>query len=107
MKQISTLALLSAAALAAALLAAPAARAFTFEGQAPGDSGGTKSYVDPTDSLAPGGQQDTSRFDGNGQGSIYRQGGFSLRLNQPSDGQSFDQRYNANNLFDPYAREGR
>lgn len=102
MKQ--TRALLSAAAFAAALLAAPAAQAFTFQGQAPGDSAGTKAYVDPMDGVSSGDQQDTSRFDGNGQGSTYQQGGFSLRMNQTGEGQSFDQRYNPNYMFDPLRR---
>lgn len=103
MKQ--TRALLSAAAFAAALLAAPAAQAFTFQGQAPGDSGGTKAYVDPMDNVSPKAQGDNSRFDNHG--TIPQQDGFYLNFNRNSEPGSFDQRYNANNLFDPYSREGR
>ena len=95
---------LSAAALAAALLAAPAAQAFTFEGQAPGDAGG-KAYVDPMQSVAPQAQDSGSRFDN--RGAIPQQNGLYFGVTRNSEPGSFDQRYNANNLFDPYAREGR
>jgi len=100
-----TLAVLSAAALAAALLAAPAAQAFTFQGNAPGDSGGAKNYVDPMDNVAPQAQDSGSRFDG--RGTIPQQDGFYFGAGRTSDPGSFDQRYNSNNLFDPFAREGR
>lgn len=105
MKQTSTLALLSAAALAAALLAAPAARAFTFEGQAPGDSGGAKSYVDPMDNVSPQARDSGSRFDS--RGTIPQRDGFYLNFNRNTEPGSFNERYNANNLLDPFAREGR
>jgi hypothetical protein len=101
MKQ--TVALLSAA-LAAALLAAPAA-AFTFQGQAPGDAGGAKAYVDPMENVTPQAQNDGSRFDNHS--TIPQQNGFYFGLNRNTEPGSFDQRYNANNLFDPYSREGR
>jgi hypothetical protein len=103
MKQ--TFALLSAAALAAALLAAPAAQAFTFQGQAPGDSGGAKNYVDPMDNVSPQAQDSGSHFDN--RSTIPQQDGFYLNFNRNSEPGSFNQRYNANNLFDPYARDGR
>ncbi len=103
MKQTS--ALLSAAGLAAALLAVPAAQAFTLEGQAPGDSG-AKAYVDPMDSVTPKAQDDGSRFDSHG-GTIPQRDGFYFGVTRNSEPGSFDQRYNANNLLDPYAREGR
>jgi hypothetical protein len=96
-------ALLFAAALATAMLAAPAAQAFTFESQAPGDSGGAKNYTDPMDAISPQGQGDSSRFDGNGA-TTYRQGGFSVQFNHAGDGRSFDQRYNPDYLFDPLRR---
>ena len=97
-------AMLFAAALAAALLAAPAARAFTFERNAPGDSGGAAlNYSDPMENLLPQ-QSESSRFDGNGQ-TTYRAGG--LTVHQFNGGASFDQRYNPSNLLDPFAREGR
>ncbi len=102
MKQTS--ALLSAAALAAALLAAPAAQAFTLEGQAPGDNG-AKAYVDPMDNVSPKAQDDASRFDSHG--TIQQRDGFYFGVTRNSEPGSFNQDYNANNLFDPYAREGR
>jgi len=102
MKQ--TLTFLSAA-LAAALLAAPAAHAFTFQGQAPGDSGGAKSYVDPMDNVSPQTQDSGSRFDN--RGAIPQQSGVYFGFSRNSAPGSFDQRYNADNLLNPYAREGR
>jgi hypothetical protein len=97
--------LLSAAALAAALLAAPAAQAFTFQGQAPGDSG-AKAYVDPMQNVSPQAQDNGSHFDN--RGAIpQQQNGLYFGVGRNSEAGSFDQRYNSNNLFDPYAREGR
>ena len=104
MKYQTTFALLSAAALAATLLAAPAAQAFTYERNASGYSGTGLNYTDPDENLAPK-ADGSSRFDGNGP-STYKQGGFSMQFNQGGGG-SFDRRYNSNNLFDPYASEGR
>ena len=103
MKQTSTFALLSAAALAAALLAAAAARAFTYQSAAPGDRGANLNYTDPDQNLAPK-SDGSSRFDNGSTGS--NQSGFTMQFNQGGE-RSFDQRYNANNMFDPFAREGR
>jgi hypothetical protein len=97
--------MLSAAAFAALMLAAPAAQAFTFQGQAPGDSG-VKAYVDPVDKAAPQAQDNGSRFDN--RGAIpQQQDGLYFGVGRNSEAGSFNQRYNANNLFDPFAREGR
>jgi hypothetical protein len=98
-------AMLFAAALAAALLAAPAAHAFTFERNASGDSGASLNYTDPITNLAPK-QDDATRSDGNAN--VYQNGSFSMQMRQfnGSSG-SFDQRYNGSNLLDPFAREGR
>jgi ABC-type transport system substrate-binding protein len=96
--------LLFAAALGMALLAAPAAQAFTFENQASGDSAvnalapGVKPYVDPTDKLEPA--QGASRFDGNGA-TTYQQKGLTLQFGQP---RSFNERYNPDYLYDPLRR---
>ena len=79
MKHQTTFALLSAAALAATLLAAPAAQAFTYERNASGDSGTGLNYTDPDENLAPK-ADGSSRFDGNGP-STYQQGGFSMQFN--------------------------
>jgi hypothetical protein len=98
------LVLLSAAALATVLLAAPAAQAFTFEGQASGDSAasalapGVTPYLDPTDKLEP--SQDASRFDGGGT-SKYEFGGTTLQFGHQ---RTFNQRFNPDSLYDPLKR---
>lgn len=79
-----------AAALAAALLAAPAARAFTLDNQYNTNSDGSAKYVDPD---AP-----ASRFGtANGQTTI-RQGNTTLQFGRP---QSFDQRFDKDSMFNP------
>ena len=92
-------ALLFAAALA--LVSASAAQAFTFESNASGDGGMHQNYTDPDDQMQPkaGSPQ---RFDGGGQNST-QQGGFSMQFGG-AHGQSFDQRYNPNDFFDPTKR---
>jgi hypothetical protein len=101
------LTLLAAAALAAALLAAPAAQAFTFERNASGDAGPGLNYSDPDQNLAPSTQGHGSQFDGNSS-TVYRQGGMTMQMYSGNGGgSSFDNRYNADNLFNPFAREGR
>jgi hypothetical protein len=90
-----------AATFALALLAASAlvhdARAFTIEDKAPGASGdNAANLADPNDRL-------TSRFN-NGKQTIIKQGDATIYFGgQP---QSFDQRYNSNNLFDRNGRPG-
>jgi hypothetical protein len=91
-----------AAAFLAAMYAVPAAQAFTIENQG---NGGGQGFLDldkpatPPDRLAP-----ESRFGNeNGQSSL-KLGNSTLQFGQQ---RSFNERYNANNLFDPYAREGR
>lgn len=96
--------LLFAAALAVTLLAAPAARAFTFENQASGDSAvnalapGVSPYLDPTDKLAP--SKDAAGFDGNGT-SKYQFGGTTLEFGHR---RSFNERFNPDSLYDPLKR---
>ncbi len=99
------LAILTALALGAALLAAPAAQAFTFERNAPGDNGQALNYTDPMENLAP--KHDGGAGFNSGKGTLYQNGGLSVQMRQFNGGGSFDQRYNANNLFDPIARDGR
>ncbi|MEJ2375344.1 MAG: hypothetical protein P8Y71_07925 [Pseudolabrys sp.] len=99
-------ALAAATALAVAVLAAPAAQAFTFERNAPGDNGAALNYTDPMENLAP--KSDDSRsFDENGTTRTLHDGNFSVQFHSSSGTSSFNQRYNPNNLFDPFAREGR
>ncbi len=92
MKHASTL--LFAAAIAVA--SASAAQAFTFESTAPGDGGGmTRNYTDPDDNMKPqaGSPQ---RFDNGSQSS---QEGFHMNFGGQT--QSFDQKYNSNDYFNP------
>ena len=80
-----------AAACGLAMLAAPAAHAFTFEGQANTNSDGSARYTDPDERFSNS---------GNGQNTI-QQGNTTLRFGQP---QSFDQRYDPNRMFNPIDR---
>ncbi len=93
---------LIAASFLAALCAVPAAQAFTIEGS--GGSGSGQGFMDLDKPAAPPDRLGTSRLDGaNGQ-STMKQGNTTFQFGSQ---RSFDQRYNTNNLFDPYAREGR
>jgi hypothetical protein len=96
-------AFVAAAALLAATFAVSGAHAFTIEDQ--GGASGGRGYVDldkpaaPPDRLAPVSPFNTD----NGQTTI-KQGNSTFQFGQQ---RSFNERYNSNNLFDPYAREGR
>ena len=90
-------------AAAAFLTAVSAANAFTIENQ--GGASGGQGYVD-LDKPAAGPDRFTpvSPFNTeNGQTTI-RQGNSTFQFGGQ---RSFNERYNSNNLFDPYAREGR
>src|SRR5262249_21619077 len=96
-------ALIVAATFLAAFYVVPAAQAFTIENQ--GGAAGGQGFMDldkpaaAPDRLAP-----VSRFGNeNGQTTI-KQGNSTFQFGQQ---RSFNERYNTNNLFDPYAREGR
>lgn len=98
MKHIS-LQLLFAAALA--LAGASAAQALTFESAAPGDGGGvSRNYTDPLDQMTPkaGSPQ---RFNDQSQSGGQKDGFY---LNFGGQNQSFDQRYNSNDYFNPLKR---
>jgi hypothetical protein len=92
-----------AAASLVALAVAPGAKAFTIENQ--GGASGGQGYLDidkpsaAPDRLTPGSPFNTD----NGQTTV-KQGNTTFQFGQQ---RSFDERYNSNNLFDPYAREGR
>jgi opacity protein-like surface antigen len=91
--------LLFAAALA--LVSASAAQAFTFEGTAPGDGGGVqRNYTDPDEQMKPkvGAPQ---RFDDQSQSGAQKDGFY---LNFGGQTQSFDQKYNSNDYFNPLKR---
>jgi hypothetical protein len=98
-----SIAFAATAAILAAVYAAPRAHAFTIEDQS-GAAGG-HGYVDldrpaaPPDRHVPVSPFNTE----NGQTTI-KQGNTTLQFGQQ---RSFDERYNTNNLFDPYARDGR
>jgi hypothetical protein len=91
--------LLFAAALA--LGSATAAQAFTFEGTAPGDGAGVqRNYADPDDQLQSK-AGNPQRFNSGGQGDSQTEG-FSLQFG--GRGQSFDQKYNSSDFFNPLRR---
>jgi hypothetical protein len=96
-------AFVAAAAFLAALYAAPGARAFTIEDQ--GGASGGHGYVD-LDKPAPAPDRLTpvSPFGTDNGGKTIQQGNATFQFGQQ---RSFNERYNTNNLFDPYAREGR
>jgi len=83
-----------AAAFGLALLAAPAAHAFTIDDQSNTNSDGSARYADPD-----------ARFSGSGTGqTTIQQGNATLRFGGQQG--TFDQRYNPNRMFDPIARPG-
>ncbi|MFZ0622817.1 MAG: hypothetical protein WAM76_12570 [Pseudolabrys sp.] len=93
----------AAAALLVALAVAPGAKAFTIENQ--GGASGGQGYLDTDKPAAtPDRHTPVSPFNtDNGQTSV-KQGNTTFQFGQQ---RSFNERYNSNNLFDPYAREGR
>lgn len=96
-------ALLLAIAVGLALAGAGAAQAFTFEDQNAGSARAGQNFVD-LDAKAPRTDLPASRFDSGSR--TVTQGNATFHFGGASGG-SFDQRYNPNNLFDPYARDGR
>ncbi|HTQ82330.1 MAG TPA: hypothetical protein VMI47_03610 [Pseudolabrys sp.] len=87
-------ALFLSAALGLAVVAAPAAQAFTLDNQSNTTSNGTARYTDPDE-----------QFSGSASGSgatTLRQGNATFQFGAP---QTFDQRYNPNRMFDPLARD--
>lgn len=92
----------AAAALALVLSAAGAAQAFTFEDQ--GATGGGQGFTDLNiPNVSSTGAPD-SRFSSKNGITTYKSGDASFHFGgRPS----FDQRYNPNALFDPFARDGR
>jgi hypothetical protein len=81
-----------AAAFGLALLAAPAAHAFTIDDQSNTNSDGSARYADPD-----------ARFSGSGNGqTTIQQGNTTLRFGGQQG--TFDQRYNPNRMFDPNTR---
>jgi hypothetical protein len=93
-----------AAAVGLTLAAATAAKAFTFEDQNGNASGGNNFYEGDASKRPPIGPGGLSNF--NNGGSSVTHGNTTFQFGSASQ-QSFDQKYNPSNLFDPYARDGR
>jgi len=93
----------AAAILAAAILIAPAAQAFTIQDS--GGPNGGQGFIDfDKPAAAPDRMAPVSRFGNeNGQTTI-KQGNGTFQFGGQ---QSFGQRYNTDNIFNPYTREGR
>jgi hypothetical protein len=82
-----------AAAFGLAVLAAPAAQAFTMDTQSNTNINGAARYTDPDE-----------QFSGASSGQpTIKQGNATFQFGQP---QSFDQRYSTDNLFNPNGRPG-
>ena len=96
-------ALIAAATVLAALYATPGANAFTIEDQGGGRSGQAFMELDkpaaPPDRHVPVSPFNTE----NGQ-TTMKQGNTTLQFGQQ---RSFGERYNTDNIFNPYTREGR
>jgi opacity protein-like surface antigen len=86
---------LTAAAFGLAMLAAPAAQAFTIDNQSNTTSSGSARYSDPD-----------SQFDNDGnKQTTIKQGDTTFRFGGQQG--SFDQRYNTDRMFDPMGRPER
>jgi len=85
---------LTAVAFGLAMLAAPAAQAFTIDNQS--TSSGSARYSDPD-----------AQFDNDGnKQSTIKQGNTTFRFGTAPEG-SFNQRYNTDRMFDPIGRPER
>lgn len=91
-----------AATLVLAVSAAGAARAFTFEDR--GGTGGAKGFIDLDIPKVPNPGTPDSRFSNDNGMTTYKSDFGTFQFGSRP---SFDQRYNSNNLFDPYYRDGR
>lgn len=95
-------AILAAAASLAVLCVAPAANAFTIEDQAGPGSG--QGYLDLDKPTAQDRNVPVSRFGTENGQTTYKQGNATFSFGQQ---RSFTDRYNTDNIFNPYTREGR
>ena len=95
-------ALASAAALLAVLYAAPGAKAFTIEDQGGGRSG--QAFMDLDKPATPDRHTPVSPFNSDNGQTTVKQGNTTLQFGQQ---RSFSDRYNTENMFNPYTREGR
>lgn len=91
------------ATLLTALCAVSGARAFTIEDQ--GGASGGRGYVDlDKPAAAPDRFAPVSPFNTDNAKTTIQQGNGTFQFGQQ---RSFSDRYNTNNIFNPYAREGR
>ena len=90
------------AAFGLAVMATGAARAFTVEDKGGGGSG--QGFTDLDIPKVPNSGTLDSRFSSKDGMTSYKSGVGTLQFGSRP---SFDQRYNPNSLFDPYARDGR
>jgi hypothetical protein len=98
----TSLVFVAAAAFLAAFYAVPAAQAFTIENQ--GGAGG-QGFMDLDKPAAPPDRHTpVSPFGSENGQTTVKQGNTTFQFGQQ---RSFNERYNTNNMFDPYAREGR
>jgi hypothetical protein len=95
---------IAAVTLLAVLYATPGAKAFTIEDSGGGGRSG-QAFTDqdkptaPPDRLAP-----VSPFNSQNGQTTMKQGNTTLQFGQQ---RSFNERYNTENMFNPYTREGR
>ena len=92
-----------ACAFAAGLLAPAVAQAFTIEG-GPGSTAGGSNWRDLDIPKPQADHPADSRFKSENGVTTFKQGNSTFYFGTRP---SFDQRYNTNNLFYPYARTGR
>ena len=91
-----------AAAGLTALCVAPVAKAFTIENQT--GPGGGQGYLDLDKPTVPDRNVPVSRFGTENGQTTYKQGNATFQFGQQ---RTFSDRYNTDNIFNPYTREGR
>lgn len=87
-----------AAAFGLAVLAAPAAHAFTLDNQSNSNADGSAKFYDPDDRLQ-------SRFGGTNDGRTVRDGNTGLQFGTSGNGRMSDEAVK-NQMFDPLGRPG-
>ena len=95
-------AFIAAAAVLAAVCVAPAAQAFTVQDS--GGASGGHGYLDLDKPAVQDRNVPVSRFGTDNSQTSIKQGNTTLQFGQQ---RSFEQRYNTDNIFNPYTRDGR
>ena len=98
----TTRAFVTAATVFAALCAVPGAKAFTIEDQGGARSG--QAFMDLDKPAAPDRHTPVSPFNSDTGQTTVKQGNATFQFGQQ---RSFSDRYNTENMFNPYTREGR